>query len=358
MVKKRFDPFFSGRLSDYVTAIAWSGNGQTLAATSGAGEVMLWRDLSSQGKVPSPLIPLQLDQGQSVDCVSFSTDGQFLAAGGQDGRVMIWRLHPDIELLHILENAPAWVDHLAWSPIRNQLAFSIGRYVQIWDGDHGEVVATLNFEVSSVLGLSWCPHGQYLAIAGNQGAKIWEARDWDDDPYVVDMPAASIAIAWSADGKYFASGNLDFTITVLEWENLHLPWVMRGFPGKIRNLAWSEKITPLGVPLLAASSVEGIVVWEKHRDESVGWESRLLNLHHGVVQALAFQPGSFLLASAGDDGQIGLWQNAKEIGQVLVGVQDGFSCLAWHPRGDQLAAGGQNGQVLVWSRSTRGKGFG
>ena len=343
-----FNPQWQGTLSDYVTAVAWSPSGQ-LAASSAAGEVVLWTQAT--------LTPLQAVTEQSIDCLAFSKDGQFIAAGGQDGRVKIWQQKDQMQLIHTLENAPAWVDKLAWCPTTNLLAFSIGRYVQVWDANKGEVVATLNFEASSVLGISWHPDGKLLAVAGNQGIKVWNALIWDDDPDLVSMGSASVAIAWSPDGKYLTSGNMDFTITVLEWENRHLPWVMRGFPGKIRNLAWSDQMMH-GAPLLGVSSVEGVVVWEKHRDETVGWESRVLDAHEGVVHAIAFQPDTFLFASAAADGLLCLWEKAEQLAQILDGAAQGFSCLAWHPQGAQLAAGGQDGELLVWSKSRRGTGFG
>lgn len=181
-----------------------------------------------------------------------------------------------------------------------------------------------------------------------------------------------MAIAWSPDGKYIASGNLDRTITVLEWENPLskavspatatekplLPWVMRGFPGKIRQLAWSDVLTKVGASLLASASAEGIVVWEKQEDESSGWEGRVLAGHEETVQSIQFQPNSFLLASAAADGWICLWQQAKRQTQVLNGAPSGFSCLSWHPQGQQMAAGGQNGEVFIWSKVLRGQGFG
>jgi len=358
---QQFDLHWRGTLSDYVTALAWSPQGQMLAVSSAAGEVMLWRDLPSTDEVDWPLLPVQIAYGQSIDCLAFSKDGQLLAAGGQDGQVKIWRLHPDVKAyrcrpLHTLQNSPAWVDKLAWNPTSNQLAFSLGRYVQVWDADTNEVVATLNFDASSVLSLDWRADGQYLAIAGYQGVKIWHSHDWDDDPYLLQIPSASLAIAWSPDGKYLASGNMDRTITVLEWNNPY-PWVMRGFPGKVRQLAWSEAKTQIGAPLLASSSVEGVVVWSKQADELLGWEGSVLDRHTEVVRAITFQPSTFLLASASVDGCVCLWHKAKRLTQVLDRVPDGFSCLAWHPQGQQLAAGGENGELLVWSKSMRGHGF-
>lgn len=182
---QQFDLHWRGMLADYVTAIAWCSDGH-LAASNAAGEVMLWHE--------NEIATLQAANGVSVDCIAFSKDEQFLAVGGQDGRVKIWRWQEN-ELIATLENAPAWVDKLAWSPTSNQLAYSLGRYVQVWDADTSNITATLNFDTSSVLGLDWRCDGQFLAIAGYQGAKIWHSQDWDDDPYILDVPSASPALA-------------------------------------------------------------------------------------------------------------------------------------------------------------------
>lgn len=335
-------------LSDYVTAVAWSPNGEFLAASSAIGEVVLWQQPNSISILRSPT-------GLSVNCLSFSKDNQLLAAGGQDGKVNIWHL-PNRELITTLENSPAWIDRLAWSPNCNQLAISLGRQVSIWDADSKTIVATLNFEASSVLDIDWRPDGNYLAISGYQGTKIWHASNWNEEPEILDTPSASVAIAWSKCGNYIAQGNLDNSLTVLQWQNPH-PWLMRGFPGKVRALAWPDRHTPLQNPLLASASADAVVIWEKQPQDVQGWSGWMLEEHLGIVVALAFQPGTFLLASAGEDGVVCLWHSAQKLVQILSGAPDGFSCLAWQPTGRLLAAGGQNGELLIWTKSMQGKGF-
>jgi WD40 repeat protein len=344
--KLTFKQQWQGNLSEYVTALDWSIEG-TLAASSAGGEVTLWQK--------DNLISLLSASEQSIDCLAFSFDGNFLAAGGQDGKVRIWKFDRKPELITTLENAPKWIDKIAWSPIRNRLAFSLGRYVQIWDVETQTVEATLPFVNSSVLDISWRPSGKHLAIAGNGGIKVWDANNWDEDPYSLETSAASIEIAWSGDGKYLASGNLDNTITVLEWD-IFIPWAMRGFPGKVSNLAWSPSIDGKD-PLLAASSVEGIAVWQKQINDRDGWDGSVLSLHEDKIKALAFQPNSLLLASAAEDGWLCLWSKAKQAGQLLKGAPNGFSCMAWQQRGKHMAAGGQNGELIIWSQSSRPKGF-
>lgn len=300
-----------------------------------------------------------MTSGTSIDCLAFSYDGQFLASGGQDGQVKLWCIQSEpLELITTLENKSVWVDRIAWSPTRNELAFNLGQYVQVWNAQENRIATTLNFEASSVLDLNWRSDGKYLALSGYQGAQVWNAQDWDAEPESLEVPSVSVAIAWSTDGKFIAEGNLDNTLTVVEWDRPADPWVMRGFPGKVRQLAWSQALTNLGVPMLASCSGANVIVWERDRDERVGWASWVLGNHEATVQAIAFQPKSLLLASAAEDGWVALWHRGTRLIQALDGATNGFSCLAWHPQGHQLAAGGQNGELLVWSQAMRAQGFG
>ncbi|MEM9925719.1 MAG: hypothetical protein AAF915_18550 [Cyanobacteria bacterium P01_D01_bin.50] len=340
---QEFKLLSSQTLSDYITSVAWSPQGTILAATSAAGEVVFCQN--------GDLVTLQSGNGESVDCLAFSHKDQFIAVSGQNGQVKIWR---DKELIATLENAPAWVDKLAWSPKCNHLAFSLGRKVQIWDADYGDFVVTLDFDNSSPLAIDWRNDGKYLAIAGHRGVKVWDTQNWDDEPYVLDIPSTSLAMAWSDDGKYLASGNMDKSLTVVETQLLisdddPSPWIMQGFPGKIRQLAWSEPNSDNGAPKLACSSVDGIVLWDKLAGEDSDWEANILTNHADIIQAIGFAPNSFLLASAGSDGWLCLWQDAQEVSQIITGVSGGFTCIDWHPQGNRIAAGGDNGELLIYS---------
>lgn len=334
----QFQKIYNGIFGDYITGLTWSPQGQTLAITSAVGEICLWEN----GEITT----LQMPINKAVNCVAFSADGAYLAIGGQDGKVKIWH---NKHLISVLENAPVWVDQLAWNHTNNRLAFSLGRYVQVWDANTLEIETTLDFNDSSILGISWRKDGKYLAVNGYKGVKIWHTQDWDDEPFLLSMPTVSSLIAWSADNKYLASANMDKTLTVLEWENPN-PWVMRGFPGKIRQLAWSEVKNSTETPILAASSVEGIVIWRKSEDEEIGWEAEVLTNHVDIIKAIAFAPSSLILASAGADGWLCLWNESQEISQILTDTTAGLSTLSWHYQGELLAAGSEHGEVIIWAK--------
>ncbi|MBR8826426.1 MAG: WD40 repeat domain-containing protein [Gomphosphaeria aponina SAG 52.96 = DSM 107014] len=347
-----FHQQWTGQLTEYITAINWSIQGD-LAASSAAGEVMLWQ---SQSESSVLLLKPYDTQDQSINCLGFSADGQFLAAGGQDGKIRIWQIQPELDLIHTLDFGSQWIEHLCWHTNKQELAFSLGRYVQVWDAVAGEIIITLPFASSSVLGLTWQPLGERLAMAGNGGIKVWDRKNWDEDPLILEMPGACTQVAWSFDGEYIAGSCLDQTVWLWRWGN-NEPWRMTGFGGKVRNLTWSKPKSGVA-PLLAVSSYENIIVWKKAEKDEQGWFSRALSLHNDKICDLQFHPQSLLLASVAEDGMLLLWQKAKQLTQRLTGASSGFSVVAWHPSGNQLAAGGQASEVLVWTKSQRGQGFG
>lgn len=336
-----------GQLTDYITAIAPLPDASSFVVSSAAGEVAIVTPALEQDTVQ--MQTLQAATGRSLDCMAISANGRWLAVGGETGTVTLWQLQPSPTVITTLSQPGVWVDRMAWHPRQDQLVFSLGRYAQVWDAASGDVVATVDFAASSVLGLAWHPQGDYLAVCGHQGMQIWRTDDWDLDPQVFKIPSASVAIAWSPDGQFIADGNLDNTLTVIEWVRPDQPWIMQGFPGKVRQLAWSQPHTETGAPLLASCSASDVVIWRLAADPALGWENGLLEGHNGTVQAIAFQPQSFLLASAALDGQVILWADAEQGIQGLNGAPSGFSCLAWNATGTLLAAGGCEGEVILWA---------
>lgn len=355
----KLDQQWSMVLEDYVTAIAWSPDASLLAASSASGEIVL-------GSPDKPLEHLQWGPGRSVNQLDFSGDGRFLAASGQSGYLCLWDLTPsspevvEWQSMNVKDGVTLestyWIDCLSWHPRLPIVAIAIGPTIQLWDVAERSLITQLDFERSSILDLAWHPQGTYLAVSGHGGVSVWLASDWSQVPEFIDVPGASIAAQWSHDGRYLGSGNLDHTLAVVDWGNPP-PWFMQGFPGKVRQISWSEPFTPIGSPLLAAACLDCIIVWERELTEGGVWRSRVLEKHCQTVHTIAFQPHTFTLASASSDGNLILWRNAKTIHQILTGVRQGWGAIAWSPNGDRLATGGQAGELFLWSPSNRGRGF-
>ncbi|MEO1004896.1 MAG: WD40 repeat domain-containing protein [Cyanobacteria bacterium J06638_38] len=340
--RKQFQLSDQQLLSEYITGLTWSSAG-TLAVITAAGELAIWQE-NNLNLLTSPV-------NYSLNCLGFSGEGKYLAVAGQKGEVHIWQVveNLDPELVTMIADETVWIDSLAWHPTARVLAFAVNRQIKIWDLDSQKIIITLDFADSSIFNLAWHPQGKLLAASGHGGVKVWQSDNWIKQPYRLQVPGASLDCAWSVDGQYLGSGNLDRTLTLLNWD--HPPsWLMQGFPGKVSQVTWSPNQNQ---PLLAAACQEGITLWQYAQNQ---WQSHILQ-HEQTIKAIAFAPHSSILATAGDDNYLQLWQGKKLI-QSLTEVANGYSCLAWHPRGKYLAAGGQNGELIIWQQSLAGKGFG
>jgi WD40 repeat protein len=79
--------------------------------------------------------------------------------------------------------------------------------------------------------------------------------------------------------------------------------------------------------------------------------------HQGDVRAVAFAPGGRLLASAGMEGTVQLWDLAsrKPAGDPLTGHQGPVLDVAFARSGRLLASAGADGTVRLWDAHHAGR---
>ena len=331
---------WQGQLDDLVTSIACAPNGQSWAASSAAGEVV-WNPRQQD------LVKLHEADGQSIDRIAFSADSRWLAAGGQAGQLLIWDcadLCRPPQLIHQIK-IDKWIEHLAWHPIESHLAVSYGSQVEIWDLPAARAVSTYKFDKSSIFDLAWHPTGGYLAMAGYKGIQIWTYQDSKASIQRIELKTASLEIAWSQDGGYLAAGNLDRTLTILDWHNPSEQWTLAGCPGKIRQIVW---MASSDTPCFAVASGIAVVLWQLTAD-AITWEGQCLEGHQDIVTALAAHPQYPIVASGGADGYTCLWSVAGEIHQIITAGSSQFTALDWQRDSAYLLTGSQLGSIELWS---------
>jgi WD40 repeat protein/tRNA A-37 threonylcarbamoyl transferase component Bud32 len=109
--------------------------------------------------------------------------------------------------------------------------------------------------------------------------------------------------------------------------------------------AYSVAFTADGTLLASAGKDRVVRLW----DPATGVARRELRGHTGEVNEAAFSPDGRTLASAGDDGVVKLWDvtTGRERAQ-LVKAPRAAVCVAFAPGGRLLAAGFDDGRIRTW----------
>ncbi|NQV09730.1 MAG: WD40 repeat domain-containing protein [Cyanobacteria bacterium] len=354
-----------GDLRQPITALVWSSDGEFLAIASAGGELLLLDFRAGCEEL------LQGERDSSLDVVGFSDDGHFVMAAGQSGELLLWELGgTGVRPLAFdpMQLGGGWIDAAAWQPGGLLLAVAVGRTLRLWDGASRTWREPPLELPGTIQALAWSSDGMQLAASCHGELVQWRpAQGAQGDPPVRNaISSAGLALAFSAPGQHLACGMLDRSLLVWPAGFHGQPWQYSGFPAKVRQLAWSDQPGRLA-PLLASASAEALILWTQVRQGSKAWQPEPLLWHEKRVNALAFAPGSTLLASASSDGTVGLWDGRGRLMQPIEGQGSGFNVLAWRPDGRHLAAGDAQGRWWLWpvsvparerQRSSSGSGFG
>jgi WD40 repeat protein len=232
-----------------VESIAFSRDGQTLAAGWEDGVVLLWsradgrtwetlethRDdvlsvaLSPDGRIVasgsedttvrlsrvSDGTRLNLLEGHTADVqsVAFSPDGSTLASAGDDGTIRLWAV-PTGASLHHLEGHSGRIWCLAFSPDGSLLASgSDDRSVRLWQTSDWTLVRELHGHTLDVLSVAFAPDGQTLASSAWDGTvRLWRVTDGALLSSPEGQKGRVTSVAFSPDGKMLATGCADGSV--------------------------------------------------------------------------------------------------------------------------------------------------
>jgi WD40 repeat protein len=329
-----------------VGAVAWSADGRIVAAACDDGLVRLW-----DGSTGAALAECRGHAGAALAVVFVGRSS--LASGGADGTIRLWNL--DGTQRDVLKGHTGAVNCLAMA-LDGQILASGGadHRVRLWNLSDGRP-QQLSGHAYPVLGLAFSPDGRMLASATAPEPRSWnEVRLWD-----VRTGLELVALPTGGPGSFLAFAP-DGTGLLAGWATHERPGYLdlrEGGGITLPILARAVCLSADGKHLALASDREIRIL-----DAGTGIERLVLSGHELPVSALAFDPGSRVLASGAFGGLIRLWDT--NTGAALPcgakhPLRRSISGLAFSTDGKFLASsggdendGGISADFYLWDAAT------
>jgi WD40 repeat protein/serine/threonine protein kinase/tetratricopeptide (TPR) repeat protein len=373
----------------FPTILRWGPDGTLLSGGSDHA-LKLWR-----GDTGQPLRTIRV-HGNIVRAAAWAPDGKHIVALGDAGDLRIVSRDETAEKAARIDLGKVTrFRDLAWSPDGNWIACATG---------FGAPNAILDARSVTVRhrpagpwdtwSVAWSPDSSrvaFLPISGGPGVSFWDMHSAAFQRVVFvnsgpDLagnltPIGNCGLAWSSDGRWFASGNFVTAPHTLLTDARSWSAVVRLDPHRgLICCAFSPDSTTL-----AASGHQGLFLWrtqtgrmrlevrgEQATDLTWRPDGRALVLaradgtlhavraedgklirtgagHKGPVERVRWSPDGSRIASCGSDGTVRIWDAATLDELVTLPADAGpLFGLDWSPDGRRLVCAGRTGTVLVW----------
>jgi WD40 repeat protein len=327
-----------------VQGLSLSPDGKLLAAGDDDGSVRVWAVEDAQEKLSIKVHDF------GVRSVAFTADGKGLVTGDAVGAVRLWDVRTGTQERTYIESHNTrrihFVHALDFSPDGKTLA--VGRAdhsIRLHDAATGKELRMLGRQVDSVWAVAFSPDGRFVASAGRRdgGIHLWDVNTGAEVFRFGPAHKGGISrLSWSADGKLLASGGGSFDPSLHLWAaatGRHL-WKMGGEDDFIDGLA----LSPDGRLLASAGRNGNLRLWDATR----GTERPAPRDGRGT--SVAFAANSRVLAWAGGD-TAGLWDAVA--GKPLGPIGPASPATAvFSPDGRTLALSSNDGHVGLWEVAT------
>jgi hypothetical protein len=290
--------------------------------------------------------------------VAFSPDGETLFIGSF-GRVIQWHLGRRA-VIRELAGVAGNVNSLELSPDGRWLSVAGGNpfapgEVRLYDTATLELAVTLEAHSEVILDQAFSPDSKRLAtVSFDKTVEVWSVADRRRELQIRDHSDTVQCVAFDREGKRIATGSMDRTVKLTDAATgAGLLTINPELKGML-----AVAFSPDSRYVLTAGESPEIRWWElADIGESVterGWKpARRMAGHFAPVYDLRFSPDGTLLASAGADRTVRLWEGSTgRLVRTLIDADDLLYSVVFSPDSQRVAASGGDGLTRVWEART------
>ncbi|MEM8722617.1 MAG: NB-ARC domain-containing protein [Cyanobacteria bacterium P01_G01_bin.39] len=278
--------------------------------------------------------------------VAFSPDGQTLAAGDTKGDIILRRV-ADSQVIRRFEGHNGWVVSLEFSPDGQTLASSsCDCTAKVWDFNTGRCLHTLKEHEQEVWSVAFSPDGKTLASGCDDSkARIWDVNTGKCLKVFSGHKNEVLTVTFSLDGQQLISGSQDSSVRFWDIETASCKQILQGHDDGIRSVS----LSPDGQMLASASNDRTIRLW----NTSTGKCLKVLQGHKNVVLSVVFSPQGNSLASSSIGQKVRLWNvETGECLKIFQGHSNVVNSVAFSPQDNILASGSYDQSVKLWNINT------